>query len=522
MRLTAFALLFSIGMCAPSSSFARNIADLNADMLVDTTDMGMLMSDWGTANATSDIDGNGIVDSSDLRLLVDELGDSRRADHLLRRITFGPSPALRRIVDDIGTQAYLEQQLTPGNIDDSEFQARIAGLAPATTKDLKSWTLLHMVYSKRQLLEVMTWFWDNHFNTDINTLRGSPELLASAVDFERGENQAFRANALGNFRQLLEISSKSPAMLLYLNSAQNKKGDSNENYARELLELHTMGVDGGYTHLDIEAGAEIFTGWHLQSGAFFFNAPEHNSAAQVVLGVDIPSGGVEQGEALLDALAAHRSTATFICTKLTTLFVSDTPPSSLISRCADTFQNQINSPGQIASVLRVILNSDEFFDARYYLGKIKTPLELAVSIVRVLNGETTGFWLQNHVGHMGLELYENPLPTGWSETGDDWMSSGLLLERMKMVEFMLRVNDPKSVRTDLLSYFSAHGVTGAGEIVDFLLSHLLGKEYPDLARQQALTLLNGNSGFNLSHSDADRRLRHVVGAIMSYPQFQYQ
>ncbi|HIE55468.1 MAG TPA: DUF1800 domain-containing protein, partial [Chromatiaceae bacterium] len=280
---------------------------------------------------------------------------------MINRITFGATPALLQEVESLGAQGLLDQQLNPDSIDDSAFEAMIAGSTPATREQLQAWSLLHMIYSKRQLREVMTWFWDNHFNTDIDTTRQNADGIevSDTVAYELAENRAFRTNALGNFRDLLGISAKSPAMLIYLDSISNVVNDSNENYTREVLELHTMGVDGGYTHHDIEGGAEIFTGWHLdvQSGLFRFDADRHNSEAQTVLGVEIAAGGVEQGEQFLDIIAAHPSTASFICTKLTELLVSDTPPGTLVSRCADIFLSTTESADQIAQVLQSILES---------------------------------------------------------------------------------------------------------------------------------------------------------------------
>jgi len=450
-------------------------------------------------------------------LAIDPLGL-----HLARRITFGMTPTLYKEIDALGSaQNFLNQQLNPAAIDDSNLQFRMIGLTTNNRSELKSWTLMQMTYSNRQLLEVMTWFWDNHFNTDINSLRGNNAINAAKEGFERTANEEFRTNALGNFRQLLGASAKSPSMLLYLNSVQNRKRDSNENYARELLELHTMGVDGGYVHGDVEAGAEIFTGWHLRNLSFFFNTDQHNFSAQQYLGVTIPSGGVAQGEQVLDLLAAHPSTATFICTKLVTLLVNDVPPQALITRCANLFNQAVNDPDQIAQVLRIILTSTEFNDPTNKLAKIKTPVEFATSVVRVLEGESTGNRLQRHIESMGMDLYENLLPTGWSEKGVDWMSSGVLLERMKTVEYMLRVNNVNSMQTDLLAFFPANGANTADEIVDFLLIHLLG-EYPALARTNALTFLLGANGFNLADNDARIRLQRVVEIIMCYPQFQYQ
>ncbi len=445
-----------------------------------------------------------------------------QAAHLVRRTTFGMTPTLFREIDALGAQGFLDQQLDPTTIDDSAFTKRMASVVTTTRAELRAWSLLNMIYSKRQLLEVMTWFWDNHFNTDIRNVHNNRATRDLQYQIERSENNAFRTNALGNFRQLLEVSSKGPSMLLFLNNVQNRKSDSNENYARELLELHTMGVNGGYTHLDIEAGAEIFTGWQLQGATFFFNAAQHNDIQQTYLGNTIAAGGgVTQGEQVLDILASHVSTAQFVCSKLITLLVNDTPPQTLIDRCATTFQAAVNDPDQIAQVLRIILTSAEFNAPANNLAKIKSPVEFVTSVARALEGESTAQRLQRHVANIGIELYENPWPTGWSEKGSDWMSSGLLLERMKAAEDILRLNHADNLQQDLLAFFPAHGVTTADGIVDFLLVRLLG-EYPAVARQNAINFLNGTTGFNLTNRNARNQLRYLLEIIVSYPQFQYQ
>lgn len=541
VRLIAFFLLgLSAGLYFPGAAHSANNADLNNDTVVNSLDIAVLMSHWGTAGGPSDIDDNGVVEANDLRHLLTMMPSPRKVDHLLRRITFGPTPKLQQEANTMGMQAYIEQQLNPASINDSELDAWIGNLVPVTDsrnnerKDLKSWSLIRMIYSKRQLLEVMTTFWDNHFSTNINDVIGSVTINNMQVALERAENEAFRANAFGNFRSLLEISAKSPTMLLYLNSVDNVKGDSNENYSRELLELHTMGVDGGYTHVDIEAGAEIFTGWQLDNDTltFAFNPDDHNNSSETYLGVAIPAASpgtpgqaVRKGEQVLDILAAHPSTARFICTKLSILFVADNPPQSLLDRCATKFRNTVSAPDQIAQVLRVILTSPEFYDPEYYLDKIKNPVEVAAGIVRALEGTSQGLWLQNSIRFMGLDLYEKEEPTGWSETGDDWMNAGFLLERMKAADFMLRVNMQESMYTDLLSFFPMHGANSAEEIVDFILPVLLGREYPDLARQNALRILDGDGKFSLGltgPNGADKRLRDMLIVVMSYPQYQFQ
>ena len=460
--------------------------------------------------AATDVVGNSGSTSIDLNVV--EVNNLAR--QMINRITFGATPKLLREVKNLDAIEFLDQQLDPNSVDDSEFEAMLDGFQPNNDDELKAYSMLHMIHSKRQLREVMTWFWDNHFSTDI-TKEGNQ------VSYELRENQQFRANALGNFRDLLEFSAKSPAMLFYLDSVQNTASDSNENYAREILELHTMGVDGGYTSDDIEAGAEIFTGWGVQNNSFFFNAGMHNFDPQVFLGETISGGGVEQGELLMDVVVAHRSTAEFICKKLVTVFVSDNPPDSLVQRVANIFQIALNDDDQIAQVVRAIINSPEF--TANYRDKIKSPLEFVVGFARNLSAETNGFDLAFALEPLGMSLYENPLPTGWSEKGNDWINSNLLLERIKWVNGIAN-NSPLEDETfiDPAVFFSSNGFETAEGIVGFLLEVAFGDDFTELNRSTALGVLNAGEPFLMSSADSDQKLRNLVGTVLSYPGYQFQ
>ena len=457
-----------------------------------------------------DIDGNSSMETIQLQVVpVNNLGR-----HMINRITFGATPQLLEEVEEMGVSQFLSQQLNPDSIDDSEFEALIYGIEPMTEDELKTYSMLHMVYSKRQLQEVMTWFWENHFSTDIGK-------EGNRVSYELSENNQFRKNALGNFRDLLDLSAKSPAMLYYLDSVQNTAADSNENYAREILELHTMGVDGGYTSLDIEAGAEIFTGWQVRNDEFFFNANQHNFDPQLFLGEEIAGNGVEQGDELMDIVVADRATAEFISKKLVTLFVNDNPPVSLIQRAADVFQIALNDDDQMGQVIHEILTSPEFTAS--YRDKIKTPLELVVGFTRNLTINTFGTDLHSALEPMGMILHENSLPTGWSETGDDWINSNLLLERIKWVN--QTANNLQSEGTtffDPVYFFKNNGYETTDGIVGFLLKLAFGNDFTDIERSVAIEVLNDEEPFLLAAVDSEQKLRTLVGTVFSFPGYQYQ
>ncbi|MDX2169579.1 MAG: DUF1800 family protein [Deltaproteobacteria bacterium] len=435
------------------------------------------------------------------------------AHHLLNRITFGSTPELLFEVQRVGVDAFIDQQLNPAAIDDSQLAALLPA-APASKAELQRQTLLRMIYSRRQLLEVMTWFWDNHFNTDVNKTNNT-------VAFEAAENAQFRANALGRFRDLLAVSAKSPAMLYYLDQAASRRDQPNENYPRELMELHTLSVDGGYTQTDVEQVARAFTGWTVVNGQFAFDPANHDTGAKVVLGQTLPAGrGIEDGEQVLDILAAHPSTANFICTKLAQVLVGDAPSPLLVGRCASEY---LNTQGSIAAVVRIILRSPEFAAPAAFRGKVRTPVEMAVFWARALGANSDAAGLPAAISDMGLRLYENPVPTGWSETGDDWINSNTLLQRFKYANRLVR-NQLSGTSVDLRGYFTRNRQTTADGIVGFLLQQLFYGEFTPLEYDTAIGVLtdDGTRPFFITQADAEARLQQMVGTVLTYPGGQYQ
>lgn len=441
-----------------------------------------------------------------------------RARHLVNRMTFGATVPLLKAVHSMGPDVYLEQQLNPHSIDVEEFDTFIDAFEPVLTKDdLQVYVLMRTMHSPRQLEEVMTAFWDNHFSTDINK-HGN-------VDYEFDENRTFRNHALGRFRDLLETSAKSPAMLIYLDAVLNIKGEPNENYARELLELHTMGVDGGYTQGDVEGAAKIFTGWQVREGAFFFNADRHDTSEKEVLGHPFPGTGAAEGEALLELLAGHPSTAWFICEKLAVFLVHDFPTYDLVFGCVNVFLDAADMDDQIAQVVRFFLTSPEFNEAETYRSKVITPLEIVLRTVRGLHAASGGGDLPDKLRRMGQRLFENPVPTGYGETGEDWINSNQLLERIRFVNRIAR-NAPGGNRStiDPVAFFSAHGYETAEAIVGFSFQLMFGISPSPLERGAALDVLTdrGTQPCDLTAANADVKLRRLLGTIMSFPGYQYQ
>jgi uncharacterized protein (DUF1800 family) len=333
-----------------------------------------------------------------------------------------------------------------------------AGPAQVVARDLQESKILRAVYSNRQLDEVLADFWFNHFNVFMD--KGADRYLTT--EYER---DAIRPHVLGKFRDLLEATAKSPAMLFYLDNWQSvgpnapqlprggpnaQRRGLNENYGRELLELHTLGVDGGYTQKDVTEVARCFTGWSIdrpQLGGTFRFAPRlHDNGEKAVLGVTIPAGGGEKdGEKVLDIVAHHPATARFISKKLAQRFVADDPPVALVERMARTF---LKTDGDIRAVMETMLESKEFWSEGAYRSKMKSPLEVVVSAVRSSNANVDfATALVNQVAQLGEPLYRKQEPTGYSNSSREWMNTAGLMARMNFA-LQLSGNKVPGVKVD--------------------------------------------------------------------------
>lgn len=312
-------------------------------------------------------------------------------------------------------------------------------------EELIAQRLTRDIYANAQLQEVMTDFWLNHFNIFIHKDPAMPYYLLS---FER---DVIRPRALGKFEDLLEATAHSPAMLLYLDNASSIGPDSlaaeraqfrqnnkkrheglNENYARELMELHTVGVNGGYTQADVTQVARILTGWAVdrpqRGGGFEFDPRRHEPGTKVVMGKKFKDHGEQEGRELLHMLATRPATAQFICRKLAVRFVSDNPPQPLVDRMAKTF---LSTDGDISAVLSKLFHSPEFWGSSAYRAKVKTPLDFVVSAARASNaGIENMLPLANAVRAMGMPLYGCLTPNGYAWNADTWVSTNALVNRM--------------------------------------------------------------------------------------------
>jgi uncharacterized protein (DUF1800 family) len=406
--------------------------------------------------------------------------------------------------------------------------------------------LLRAIYSERQLQEVMTDFWLNHFNIFIGKGADRYELTSY-------ERDVIRPRALGKFEDLLVATAQSPAMLFYLDNwfsvgpdsdfatgIRHNPGDGlsrhfpqsgskrtrsglNENYGRELMELHTLGVNGGYTQKDVTEVAKVFTGWTLrqprEGGGFNFDERKHEPGTKVVLGHKIKDHGEKEGYEVLHLLARHPSTATFICSKLAMRFVSDDPPAQLVDRMAKTF---LKKDGDIREVLRTMLRSPEFWTPEAYRAKVKTPLEFVLSAVRATDAEVSDARpVARQLQNLGMQVYGAQPPTGYSMRAEAWVSSSALLGRMN---FAMRLASGKinGVAVPPVQVSGAGGVFGPEQALVSLETTLLAG---DVSKQTHETIAAQLNDPKISQRRLDDPARPpdvsaIEGLLLGSPEFQ--
>lgn len=447
--------------------------------------------------------------------------------------------------------------------------------------ELQQAKILRAVYSERQLQEVLTDFWFNHFN--VFAQKGADKVLTTTY-----ERDTIRPNVFGKFEDLLMATAQSPAMLFYLDNwmssapntnaidalrgarkvqnnnfggfggrnairraqrmdnifnprqgigprnnqqmpqemrqnpqlaqnLKNRKLGINENYAREIMELHTLGVDGGYTQKDVQELARCLTGWTIrqprQGGEFYFNPRMHDDGEKVFLGTRIPAGGgIKDGEMVIKILANHPTTAKFIATKLARKFVSDNPPESLINRTAQVF---LKTKGDLREVYRAIFTSPEFWAAESYRAKIKTPFEMTVSAVRALGADTNGGpQFHRWMAQMGEPLFLAQPPTGYADKAENWVNTGALLNRMNFA-IALSGNRIPGTRADLKALQSMP----PKEISEHLIAQLL---HGNISPQTKATLEKKLTEPEIARADGSADIARIAGLILGSPEFQRQ
>ncbi len=506
----------------------------------------------------------------------------------LTRLGFGPT--LTEVADFDGLagsdaarlQAWVDQQLDPASIDDSAADARIAQSNFTTlNKSLEQlWadhvvpenltyeervrplfevryaTFLRAIHSRRQLFEVMVDFWHNHFN-----VYAHEDPWAST--WPHTDRDAIRPNALGNFRQMLEAVAKTPSMLLYLNNAVNSFEDANENYGRELMELHTLGaaayygsipqsqvpVDGqgnpmGYVEDDVISAARCLTGWTLRdrpwnpdfgnTGSFFYYAPDHDNDPKHIIGVDLPANqpAMKDGRDLLDILAQHPSTGRHVATKMVRRLIGDSPPASVVAAAAAVFTAQHAAPDQIAQVVRTIVLSPEFLTT--WADKVKRPFEIVTSAFRGVGadipfevGEPATDWFDYVYEATGQPLFEWHPPNGFPDVKPAWNSTSPRVMSWRLANSLLAFDDAAG------NYFldavalTPPGVRSARAIVDFWVQRMLSR--PTTAQEEAELISFMAQGHNPDFDlpvDADEdtadRIRSLVSLIIQSPSFLWR
>jgi uncharacterized protein (DUF1800 family) len=518
-------------------------------------------------------------------LAASTLREDQRILHVLNRLGYGPRPGDLERVRQMGVERWIQRQLEPERIPDTVLEAALGDypvlamsaadlyrdyppprqqdvqrfqsgqMTPQEIREvfpperrpavinaqLQSAKITRAVLSERQLQEVMVDFWFNHFN--VYALKGPVRWMTAAY-----EREAIRPHALGRFRDLVVATAHHPAMLYYLDNWLSTRDDLvvpgrgrrglNENYARELLELHTLGVDGGYSQQDVVEVARCFTGWTIerpqQGGGFLFRPLAHDRGAKHVLGTTIPAGGgQEDGLAVIDLLARHPSTARFIATKLVRRFVRDDPPKALVDRVAGVFRK---TDGDIRAVLVAIFASPEFISADTYHAKTKTPLEVVASAVRALDGRLEpppepgaparavggGLTLARQVARLGAPLYEAQPPTGYPDVAEAWVNAGALLGRMNYA-LALAENRLPGVRTDVGRFVQGVDRGQPAAVLDRIVSVVLQGEISASTRQVLVSQLDSPEIVRATVDDRGPRntdVEKLAALVLGSPEFQ--
>jgi uncharacterized protein (DUF1800 family) len=435
--------------------------------------------------------------------------------------------------------------------DDSKRPARIVA-------ELAMAKITRAIYSDRQLQQVMDDFWFNHFNV----FAGKGEDRFYLTSYER---DVIQPHVLGKFKDLVTATAKSPAMLFYLDNflsadpraaqrlaaeraarrqwrrggfgrpwpprppvnpqpgAKKNERGLNENYGRELMELHTLGVDGGYTQKDVTEVARSFTGWTIdkprQYADFKFDDRLHDPDPKIVLGKKIHAGGMKDGEQVIDLLVHHPSTAKFISTKLARRFVSDNPPPALVKRMAETFQS---SDGDIRAVMKTMIWSQEFWSREAYRAKIKTPFELVVSAARALGTDVdTPLPLVQWVGRIGEPLYQCQPPTGYSDKSEAWVNTGALLNRLNF-SLALAGNRMRGARTDAASLLGADSSADPKAALDRAVQVFLGGQAAPATVETLEKQLDNPQVLQAKLDDPRKQvdLGVIAGLVLGAPEFQ--
>ncbi len=436
---------------------------------------------------------------------------------LLRRATMGLHVADVLEVRRQGYQQWLNEQVNFTRIDDSAVEAAVAAKFPLLAQapialaaanvttlrnQLQDATIYRAAFSQRQLYERMVEFWSDHFNISIDKVG-----YLKAID----DREVIRKHAMGKFSDLLKASAHSPAMLAYLDQNLSRNGSPNQNYVRELMELHTLGVDGGYTQTDVEQLARVFTGWTFSgAGQFYFNATRHDFGAKTVLGVQIPAtsstigaAGINEGEMILDVLINHPSTGRFLATKMLKWLLTPEPTETQINAIAGAYRA---TGGDIKRMVRAILNQGWVTTAP---AKIKRPFHLVASGLRATNASVnSASGMSSQVRVLGQPLFQYETPDGYPDLVEYWV--GNVTPRWAFGTTLANSNSAANTLVDVAPYLA--GTPDAA--IDKIQTDFFGGELALATRERLLTYLQGGT-FNAT------RVRETIALALSSYEFQW-
>jgi uncharacterized protein (DUF1800 family) len=441
--------------------------------------------------------------------------DLQRVGHLYRRAAFGANHTELEAGLKAGPEA-LVAQLLKGGSGLAEFDAEMAPLAANITRfnaatHLRAWWLTRMLHSPHPLQEKMTLFWHNHFATSYAKVQ--------RVRFMLGQYDLMRRNALGNFAELLREMSTDPAMLIWLDGSDSKKGNPNENYAREVMELFSLGV-GHYTEKDIREAARAFTGWEIQGTKSVFNKNQHDDGTKTVLG----QTGNWKADDIVRICLEQKSAPSFLVGKLYRFLISETVPATpeLLAPLAEQFKK---SGYDFAALVQTMLSSNLFFSTLVYRTRVKAPVDFVLGIVRGLEGKIGTTALAQALEQLGQNIFSPPSVKGW-DGGRTWLNGQTLLFRQNLALALTSTEDPRfGRRTDPAALTRKYDKKTDAEVVDFFLHLFLQGDVPAETRTHLLDYQERSHKlpapvYWTEQDAADHRVRTLCHLVLSLPEFQ--
>jgi uncharacterized protein (DUF1800 family) len=443
--------------------------------------------------------------------------------HFLRRAGFGPAPGEveRRIAD--GWESTVRTFVEPGSEDEklAELDRQIGGILDfGSIDDVRAWWIYRMIHSRQPLVEKMTFFWHGHFATSVGKVGNAFQMAQ--------QNRLFRERALGPFGDLLARVARDPAMLVWLDGSSNKKARPNENFAREVMELFTVGA-GEYTEVDVREAARAFTGWTVRDEAFFFDPGQHDAGPKRFLGHEGPLDGSD----VLRILAEHPATARRLSRKLFEFFVHEAPDEKELAPAVAAWKE---TRGDVREVLRTLFLSPSFVSQKAWRARVKSPADYVIGSIRSLGGTITPRQVSSLMARMGQDLFNPPSVKGW-DGGKAWISTSSLFERFNFAASITTARGPVGTsHVDPQLLFGGRTPTTAREVADLLVDHFLDGDLPQASRDALIAYLEtpaplpaketpkeptpASPPFRLDTRMLDEKVRGAVHLILSTPEYQ--